>query len=185
MSGNKKGQEDNLSTELQREVWKLKYENEKLSSKNSALSSERDFAWKQFKKIESNLTDQLKSKHDEIEQANGKIQKLLANMEQLQLSNTEKDDKITALRTNMAKLEYDLFKKCEEISRLTKEMDLLRKSKSDSTTPVLRRCTVEQRMSRLGGKNSGTDGQSVTVRKDSHSSEVLEKVPFLENALMW
>ncbi|KAM7514064.1 hypothetical protein LguiA_003647 [Lonicera macranthoides] len=175
ISGNKKGQEDNLMTELESEVRKLKYENEKLNSKNSALSSERDFVWKQFKKIESNLTDQLKTKHDEIEQANEKIQKLLANMEQLQSSNTGKDDKIMVLRTSMAKLEYDSFKKSEEISRLTKEIELLRKSKSDSVTPVLRHCTIEQRMSRLGGKKSGMDGRSVTVRKDSHSSEVLEK----------
>lgn len=163
---------------MENELRKLKHENKKLGSKKnselSALLSERDFAWNQYKELERDLTDQLRGKHAEVEQANEKIEKLLANMEQLQSSNNEKDDLILSLKTDMAELESDSLRKTEEISQLSRELELLRKAKSDSETPVLRRCIAEAARSQLGGKNSGgVQSKNITVKK---SSQVVEKV---------
>lgn len=161
---------------MENELRRLKHENKKLGSKKnselSALLSERDFAWNQYKELESDLTDQLRGKHAEVEQANEKIEKLLANMEQLQSSNNEKDDVILSLKTDMAELESDSLRKTEEISQLSRELELLRKARSDSETPVLRRCIAEAARSQLGGKNSGVQSKSITVKK---SSQVVEK----------
>lgn len=74
---------------------------------------------------EKDLTDRLKGKSREVEQVNEQIQKLLSSMERLQSSNSE--------------LEEASVKKSEEISRLSRELELLKKGGSVSTTPVLRR----------------------------------------------
>lgn len=113
----KKGEEQHHKA-MENELRRLKHENKKLGSKKnselSALLSERDFAWNQYKELESNLTDQLRGKHAEVEQANEKIEKLLANMEQLQSSNNEKDDVILSLKTDMAELESDSLRKTKK-----------------------------------------------------------------------
>ncbi|KAK3023786.1 hypothetical protein RJ639_043402, partial [Escallonia herrerae] len=205
-TGNKNGEEQRNKA-LDSGLKRLNHDSEKLRLMNnddvSALLSERNFLWNQYRKIERDLTDQLKSKQAEGEQANEKmqnlltsieqlqtsnsdltdllrtkraegeqasekIQKLLTDMEQLQASNYEKDGTIVTLKANMAKLESDSLRKSDEISRLSKELELLRKSRSDSATPVLRRCTAELGSSQLRGKN-------VVVKKDPYSSQVLEK----------
>ncbi|KAK2971449.1 hypothetical protein RJ640_020855 [Escallonia rubra] len=205
-TGNKNGEEQRDKA-LDSELKRLNHDSEKLKLMNnddvSALLSERNFLWNQYRKMERDLTDQLNSKQAEGEQANEKmqnlltsieqlqtsnsdltdllrskyaegerasekIQKLLTNMEQLQALNSEKDGTIVTLKANMAKLESDSLKKGDEISRLSKELESLRKSRSDSVTPVLRRCTAESGSSQLGGKN-------IVVKKDPYSSQVLEK----------
>uniref|UniRef100_A0A5B7AQM9 Putative intracellular protein transport protein USO1 isoform X2 n=1 Tax=Davidia involucrata TaxID=16924 RepID=A0A5B7AQM9_DAVIN len=163
---------------LQNELRRLKSENEKLISKNNsevyALLLEKNFAWNQFNKMERDKTEQLRSKCAEVEQANEKIQKLLTGMEQLQSSNSEKDNAIITFKTNLAKLEADSIKKCQEISRLSRELESMRKSRSDSVTPVLCRCTAETGTSCLGGKNS--DGQNIIVKKESYPSKIPDRL---------
>lgn len=136
------------------------------SSKVTALLAERDFVWNQYKKRESDLTDRLKSKSTEVEQANGKIQKLLASMEILQSSNSEKDCIILKLKTE---LEEASVKKSEEISRLSRELEFLRKGKSASVTPVLRHCSTRSR------SNEGNDARNINLKRESHPSQVVEK----------
>ncbi|CAL5418451.1 unnamed protein product [Camellia sinensis] len=137
-----------------------------------ALLSERDCNRNQYKKRESDLTDRLESKSNEVERANEKIQKLLTSLEQLQLSNSEKDSMILTLKTNIAELEATSITKSEEISRLSREMKLLRKARSNSVTPVLRGCLAK---SRLGDKDRGTDASNTIVKKESHPSQVFKK----------
>ncbi|KAG5543021.1 hypothetical protein RHGRI_015942 [Rhododendron griersonianum] len=136
------------------------------SSKVTALLAERDFVWNQYKKRESDLTDRLKSKSTEVEQANEKIQKLLASMEILQSSNSEKDRIILKLKSE---LEEASVKKSEEISRLSRELELLRKGKSASVTPVLRCCSTRSR------SNEGNDARNISLKRESHPSQVVEK----------
>ncbi|KAA8537518.1 hypothetical protein F0562_027126 [Nyssa sinensis] len=163
---------------LESEVRRLKSETEKLISKNnsevSALLSEKKFVWNQYNRMEREKVDQLRIKCAEIEQTNEKIQKLLTRMEQLQLSNSEKDNAILTLKTTVAKLEADLNKKSAKISRLSGELDTLRKSRSASVTPVLHRCSAELGNSRLGGKTGGTDGRNTIVKKEPNPPQFPE-----------
>ncbi|CAK9148287.1 unnamed protein product [Ilex paraguariensis] len=172
-----KGKE-HRSKAMESEFKRPKNGNKKHSSENnpeiSALFLERNFVWNQYNKMESNLTDQLRSTRTKVTHANEMIQTLLTNMEQLQGSNTEKDDTIVTLKTSMAKLEADLLKKNEEISRLSNELELRSRSRSVLVTPVLRRCMAEPRKSFLGSKSSGFD-EKVVTKKESYYSEVSEK----------
>ncbi|KAL4557532.1 hypothetical protein LXL04_035713 [Taraxacum kok-saghyz] len=117
------------------------------NSKNldeSALKAERDFAWNQFKKTDAQLQEHVKRTKSEIESANDKIEKLISELEQSVSSHMEKNKTISSLQDDVAVLESDSRRKSEEISRLTKELELLRGGSSNrSITPVLRRCTVQ------------------------------------------
>ncbi|XP_057469184.1 uncharacterized protein LOC130758336 [Actinidia eriantha] len=135
------------------------------NSKMVALLSERNFVWNQFKKRESDLMDRLKSKSSEVEQANEKIQKLLSSVEILQLSKLK-------LKTNLAELEAASVKKSEEISRLSRELELLRKARSDSVTPALRRCSAT---SPLGDKNGRAAARNIIPKEESRSSQARGK----------
>ncbi|KAK9108673.1 hypothetical protein Sjap_016733 [Stephania japonica] len=90
---------------LEQEIRKLKHANEKLVSKKksevSALLSERDFVWNQYKKMESDYTALMKKKQTEVEKANEKIANLLTSMEHLQSSNNEKDEMIVKLEAKV------------------------------------------------------------------------------------
>ncbi|XP_052203500.1 uncharacterized protein LOC127808864 [Diospyros lotus] len=141
--------------------------NKENSSEMLALLSERNFVWNQYKERETDLTNRLKSKSAEVEQANSKVQILLSSMEQLRSSNSEKDDMILKLKANMAEIEASSAKKNEEISRLARELESLRKARSDSVTPVLRHCSAG---SRLGDKNRGTDSSNIIPKKGTHPS---------------
>lgn len=141
------------------------------------LLAERDFVWNQYnkredqhKKRENDLTDRLKGKSTEVEQANEKIQKLLSSMERLQSSNSEKDRIILKLKTNTSELVEASEKKSEEISRLSRELELLKNGRSVSITPVLRRCSTKSR------SNEGNDARNISLKKESHPSRVVEKV---------
>ena len=140
-----------------------------------ALLSERNFVWNQYKKRESDLTDRLKSKSSEVERANEKVQELLSSVEILQLSNSEKDSVILKLKTNLAELEAASVKKSEEISRLSRELELLRKARSDSVTPALRRCSAT---SPLGDKNGRAAARNIIPKEESRSSQARGKVRY-------
>ncbi|CAI9786557.1 unnamed protein product [Fraxinus pennsylvanica] len=155
---------------LQSEVKKLKSEIEKCSAEKnssvSALLAEKNFVWNQYKTMESDLTEQLRKKRAEVESANEKIKTLVSRTEELQFSNEK-------LRVDFAKLKSETVKKNEEISRLSREIMLL-KSRSNSETPVLRRCRVESGTSHVRGKNSSE--KAVTVKKELDSSHDLGKM---------
>ncbi|KAL2512885.1 cytomatrix protein-related [Abeliophyllum distichum] len=157
---------------LQNEVKRLKIEIEKCNSEKnssvSALLAEKNFVWNQYTKMESELTEQLRKKRAEVEGANEKIQTLVSRTEELQISSEK-------LRADFAKLESETIKKNEEISRLSREIKLL-KSRSSSTTPVLRRCRVQSGASHVRGKNSSVDGKAVTVKKELDPSQDLRKI---------
>ncbi|GFZ10417.1 hypothetical protein Acr_21g0010160 [Actinidia rufa] len=136
------------------------------NSKMVALLSERNFVWNQFKKRESDLMDRLKSKSSEVEQANKKIQELLSSVEILQISKLK-------LKTNLAELEAASVKKSEEISRLSRELELLRKARSDSVTPGLRRCSAT---SPLGDKNGRAAARNIIPKEESRSSQARGKL---------
>lgn len=159
------------SKKLEAEVRRLKHEYEKLalekSSEISALLAEKNFVWNQYKILENDYTSKLKSKHSEVEQANEKAKKLLASMEQLQSLNDEKDETIARLKDKVKLMEADSSKLNEENSRLSKELELLKKSRSAPVTPVLNRCPVGARPSCLRDKNSSRDRSNVIVKKES------------------
>lgn len=171
-SANSTKEEEQRSKILEIEIRSLKQEYEKLSLQKcaevSALLQEREFVWNQYKIMERDYTNKLKSKHDEVDRANEKIEKLLAGMEQLQSLNSEKDATVFTLKTELAKMESDANKRIDEISRLSQELERIRKSRSASVTPVLNRCTVKP--IGLGGKNNGGDRSNVIVKKESHAS---------------
>ncbi|THG11404.1 hypothetical protein TEA_018513 [Camellia sinensis var. sinensis] len=135
----------------------------KNDSEMLALLSERNFVWNQYKKRESDLTSRLKIKSTEVEHANEKIQELLTTMEQLKSSNVEKDIAILKLKTDMAELEAASTKKSDEISRLSNKLELLRKAGSNSDGTE-------------GDKNRGTYSRNTILKKESHPSQVLQKV---------
>lgn len=108
---------------LQAEVRKLKsdigtYKSEK-NSEISRLVDEKKLVWKQLEYTENNFTEQLKKKDEEVEQANQKMQTLAMSNE--------------VLREDFNKKESELVQKSEEISKLLKEIELL-KSRSGIRT---------------------------------------------------
>lgn len=161
------------------EVRRLKTENEKLTSEKnseiSALLAEKNFIWNQFNKLEHDMTEQLRRKCTELEHANGKIQAFKRNIEELRSSNTNKDNTVATLRSQMAQLESDSVTKGEEISKLSTELALLKKSGSASVTPVLRRSTAGSGPSKLGVTSRGRDQRNITVKEEKQSSQALEK----------
>ncbi|KAG7646943.1 hypothetical protein AtNW77_Chr1g0022261 [Arabidopsis thaliana] len=171
VSGNSEG---TAIKSLEAKIRKLKLEYEKLASEKkcevSDLLRENGFAWNQFKCIESEFTDKLKRKDDEILQANTKISSLISYQEQLQSSNQEKDETISRLKAKMAEMETNSTKKDEEISKLTRDLESAKKSRG--FTPVLTRCTKLEKRS-----NGNTVGSHISTKKDkSAASTTNEKV---------
>ncbi|XP_077246230.1 uncharacterized protein LOC143886161 [Tasmannia lanceolata] len=138
--GNTK-EEDRNSKILREDIRKLKHTNKKLSSEKntevSALVSERNFVWNQFKKMESDYISILKSKRDEVEQANKTIETLQLSMEKLKSTSKRKDDVIVKLKADLAEREMDVEKRTKETSKLVKELELLKGSRIASLTPVV------------------------------------------------
>ncbi|KAJ0026360.1 hypothetical protein Pint_09378 [Pistacia integerrima] len=149
------------------EARKIKLQFDKLASEKrsevSALLAEKDFIWHQYKLLENDLTTKLNSKRAEVDQANEKIAKLLANLEELQSSNNEKDELIAKLNTQVADKEAGTNKCNDEISRLSRELELLRKSRSASVTPLLNPCVTGAKTSNTGGKSGLRKSGSVSI----------------------
>ncbi|XP_065880245.1 uncharacterized protein [Euphorbia lathyris] len=173
------GTQSNLKSSASRtgnEVKRLKLEYEKLSSEKnseiSALLKEKSFIWNQYSVLESDLTDKLKSKESEINLANNKIAKVLANAEQLQSCNDQKDEMIGSLRSKVAELEVDRDKLKEEICRLTQELKSKKESRNTDVTPVLRKHgDAETKPLSRGAKSTLSKGRSITVKKEISSGK--------------
>ncbi|KAH8509595.1 hypothetical protein Peur_051384 [Populus x canadensis] len=164
---------------LEAKVERLKLENEKLvSEKNSevsALLKEKTFVWNQYNILESNLTSKLRSKEAEVEKANEKIAEVLATAELLQSSNDEKDEIIRRLNTKVAKMEADAEKWKGEISKLSQELEFIRKSRSAQVTSIMKPCSAPTRSSTLGVKSCGRNFSNLVDRKVS--MPILATVP--------
>lgn len=175
-----KGLDDDLRN-LQQEYDKLASEKK---TEVSALLAEKQFVWNQYNLLEKDYTDKLKSKQSEVEQANEKVQSLLASMEQLQSSNKEKDDKVALLTTEAANKETDSTKLKKENSKLLKELELLRKSASSSATSVLNHCSAGTRTYNLRGKNSSLDRSNVAVKKESSAAQLPDPLKDIKKVLL-
>ncbi|XP_038704968.1 uncharacterized protein LOC120000876 isoform X2 [Tripterygium wilfordii] len=177
-SGNGDTDKDVGSKMLEGEVRRLKHEYEKLASEKSseisALLAEKKFVWNQYNLMEKNLTNDLKRERSELERANGRIVELLGSMEQLQSSNNEKNEMIARLNAKVAGLEADANKSVEHISKLSRDLELLRKCRSASITPVLQRC-ARGATSKIIDKNSGRDGSNNIVKKEISAAREIEK----------
>ncbi|KAI7734039.1 hypothetical protein M8C21_026556 [Ambrosia artemisiifolia] len=130
----------------------------------SSMKAERDFAWNRYKKTDKKLQELIKRTKSEVEGANEKLQKLISDLEQSESLNIEKDTKISSLKDDIVVLELDSRKKSEEISRLNKEVELLRGGSDRSITPVLRRCMAES------SKNSRSSDMAI-AEKGGRSSK--------------
>lgn len=139
--------------------------NENTARQISALISERDFVWNQYKTMELDLSEKLNSKKVEIELANEKIRSLLKEMEQLRSSNCEKDNVIQRLKSDVDELEAATVKKAEQIESLQMAIN-------DSVTPSLRGCTIT---SRIRNKNNVNDKRNGVVKTETNSSVRHEK----------
>ncbi|XP_031739452.1 uncharacterized protein LOC101222062 isoform X3 [Cucumis sativus] len=163
------------SEALESEVRRFRSEYEKLASEKSsevsALVTENKFVWNQYNVIEADYSSKLKNKHSELERAHLKVEELLATLEQLQSSNNEKDDVIAMLRNQVGKMETDSFKLKDEISRLSHDLEVQRKSVNATATPVLKPCKAGLRTSGLGGKNGSRSRSNVIVNKDAYSAQ--------------
>ncbi|KAB5568141.1 hypothetical protein DKX38_001934 [Salix brachista] len=167
---------------LEAEVEKLKLENEKLvfekNSEVSASQKRKTFVWNQYDILESNLTIKLRIKEAEVEKANEKIAEVLAISESLQSSNDEKDEIIQRFNNKVAKMEADTKKWKEDTSKLSRELELLRKSRSAQITPVMKPCSAPLGTFTLGVKSCGKDYNLVgrKVLKSAVPSMDAEKV---------
>ncbi|XVE94559.1 hypothetical protein REPUB_Repub02eG0019400 [Reevesia pubescens] len=161
---------------LEGDIRRLKLEYENLASEKSsqvaALMDENKFAWNQFNVLESQCTNKLNSKDSELQKANRKIEALISNMEELRSSNAEKDEKIERLKSELSQKEADASRFHEEVSKMSREIELLRKSRSSSCTPVIKRCAAGGRTSVLGGKTGGRDGCNAVTKKESSDPRV-------------
>ncbi|OMO87416.1 hypothetical protein CCACVL1_09059 [Corchorus capsularis] len=162
----KSGRKDSGSKSLEGEMRKLKLEYENLVSEKKALLAENKFAWNQFNLLDSQFTDKLNSKNSELEDANRKIEALISNMEELRSCNAEKDQLIERLKVELSQKEADASRVHEGVSKKSREVESLKKSKSASSTPVIKRCTAGK-TSVMGNKNGGLNGVNVTVKKES------------------
>ena len=122
-------EEEKTKQMLKLEIKKLKQAYKILSSKKeaeiTALFSEKDFVWNQFKKMESDYIAILKAKKIEVDQANEAVQKLQTNIENLQMSNSEKDKVIAKLETERSNLELDVRRCNGEVQQAKEKAEAL------------------------------------------------------------
>ncbi|KAK1273431.1 hypothetical protein QJS04_geneDACA017336 [Acorus gramineus] len=174
--------EEKRSKVLEREIKKLNRNHENnVSRKNaeiSALLAERDFVWNQFKKMESDYTNLLKSKNIEVELAKDNIQKLEVLMENLQSSVKEKDELITTLRADRDKIEMVMRKCTEETPRLLKELELLKSTRNASLTPV-----VKEKDELITTLRADRDKIEMDMRKSTEeTSRLLKELELLKSS---
>ncbi|XP_076907910.1 uncharacterized protein LOC143564555 [Bidens hawaiensis] len=144
------------------------------NSAESSLKTERDFAWNQYKKTDNKLQELIKRTKVEVEGANEKLHQLISDLEQSESLNMEKDRKISSLKDNLVGLELDSRKKSEEISQLTKELEMLRGDSDRSITPALRHCMVKS------SKNSHSSDVSIVEKGEiSSKRKITESEPRL------
>lgn len=95
--------------------------------------------WNQFKKMESDYSHLLKAKRSELELAAQKIAELQQAADKCNLLIKEKDIVIGSLREEINTKEKKLIDYSREISKVSKDLELL-KSSSDSSSMRLRAC---------------------------------------------
>ncbi|KAL4280166.1 hypothetical protein GQ457_03G030730 [Hibiscus cannabinus] len=139
----------------------------------TALMAENKFAWNQFNVLESQYKDKLNSKQSELEKANKRIEALISDMEELRSSNAEKDELIERLKAELSRKEADASR-FQEVPKISREVELSRKSTSASRTPVIKRCTAGGRTSVLGvgGKNGSRDRFNTILQKEKSAPQV-------------
>ncbi|CAJ2657862.1 unnamed protein product [Trifolium pratense] len=167
-SSSKIAEKDNCPDETKDVLSKLKSENEKLAAeKNSELLTllqEKNFVWNQFNKMEADYSNKLRSKKDEVEKANEKINVLVSNMEQLQSENTKKDSRISELESKVAHMDSETKRLNKEISGLTAELESIRKLKNSQAKPFLNHCTSGS--SDSGIVESNRSRRNTTLKKE-------------------
>ncbi|PKI45665.1 hypothetical protein CRG98_033981 [Punica granatum] len=130
---------------LEDEIKRLKQEYDVLvldkNAEISALLTEKKFVWNQYKILETNLNDKLKSKEAEIRLANEKVSGLLEALAR---------------------------KRGDELVRLAHELELLRRARCTSETPVLSRCTTSGSITSSLGNKKGT---RVSVNKPPSAAQ--------------
>ncbi|KAE8652126.1 uncharacterized protein LOC101210726 isoform X2 [Cucumis sativus] len=174
LNSGKSNQRTQNSKALNIEVERLQKAYEKLESERSsevtALLAEKTFVWNQYNLMENDYKSKLRHERTEVELGRTKIENLLANMEQLQSLNDEKDCTIAALESKLEKMEVNSRKLNDEISRISHEMEVLRKHNCASVTSVLNRCTSGNRTFGLGVKEKEKgSGSNIIVRKKASS----------------
>uniref|UniRef100_A0A7N1A4B6 Uncharacterized protein n=2 Tax=Kalanchoe fedtschenkoi TaxID=63787 RepID=A0A7N1A4B6_KALFE len=161
---------DTHSDVLKSEIQLLGAENEKLSLKKTAevsgLLLEKDFVCHQLKTLESDYADKLRRKADEVDKANEKITNLVARMEELQSTNSEKDKTIKALESEIAKMEADAGAQRNELSRVNKELETFRKSRDAAATLSLRPRSPESSRPPPRSKNNDKSRSGIQVKKE-------------------
>ncbi|KAK2393931.1 mitochondrial lipoamide dehydrogenase [Trifolium repens] len=167
-SSSKIAEKEKCPDETEDELSRLKTENEKLAEeKNSellALLQEKNFVWNQFNKMENDYSNKLRSKQDEVEKANEKINTLVSNMEQLQSENTKKDSRISELESKVAHMDSETKRLNKEKSGLMEELESLRKLKNSQVKSFLNRCTSGS--SESGIVESNRSRRNTTLKKE-------------------
>ncbi|KAK4275111.1 hypothetical protein QN277_018246 [Acacia crassicarpa] len=139
-------QEESCPNQLEAEVRRLRREYEISmgnNSKESALMAEKEFIWNQYRTMENKYMDKLRSKRCELEQANEKIEKLLSSTEQLQSARDEKDETIKQLESKVGNMEQERKNLSEKLSKLSAELEALRKFSNTQVTPIINPCSAK------------------------------------------
>ncbi|XP_054818474.1 uncharacterized protein LOC129318014 [Prosopis cineraria] len=172
-------QAENCSNELEAELKRLKREYEialGTNSKASALLTEKEFVWNQYKIMENEYMNKLRSKHRELELANEKIEKLVSSMEQL---HSAKDETISELESKVGTMEDERKSLNGKLSKLSEELEALRKSSNTQVTPILNPCTARTKGSGLRcntGKSSSRFKRELSVPKAADPATSCGKV---------
>jgi len=178
-SSSKIAEEEKCPDETKDELSRVKAECEKLVAEKDAellaLLQEKNFVWNQFNKMETDYTKKLRSKQEEVEKANEKINILVSSMEEMQSENIKKDSRISELESKVADMDAETKRLNKEISGLSAELQSLRKLKSSKVKPFLNRCTsstsdtgkVESSRSR---RNTALNKERDMSTPDEHAS---------------
>ncbi|MBA0808582.1 hypothetical protein Gohar_024310 [Gossypium harknessii] len=160
---------------LEDDIRRLQLQYKNLVSEKScqvtALVAENKFAWNQFNALESQYTDNLNTKQSELDKANKRIEALMSDMEELRSSIAEKDEIIERLKAELSRKKADASR-FQQVSTTSGDVESLRKSRSASCTPVIKRCAAGGRTYVMGGKNSGRDPCNITLKKENSAPHV-------------
>ena len=120
--------------DLRLEIRKLKQAYKTLSSEKdkqiSALNAEKDFVWNQLKTMERDYMVTIKIKNIEAKQATDAAQKLLKNVDELQVAAQKKDDEIDRLQAEVTSAKEKMLLLEDEL----KQMHSLVKDKDVETS---------------------------------------------------
>ena len=108
--------------DLRLEIRKLKQAYKTLSSEKdkqiSALNAEKDFVWNQLKTMERDYMVTIKIKNIEAKQATDAAQKLLKNVDELQVAAQKKDDEIDRLQAEVTSAKEKMLLLEDELKQM-------------------------------------------------------------------